>query len=269
MRIDLAALGEFLSTNAASAARTLAAATGATVAALTVVYVVWPDPRDAAVDVVVAAEPVFTPVALTPSPPTPAPAARPSAPGGLAPSRFDDDVSVTRAVQGYLKRAGCYAGPVNGVWNRATSRAMGEFTVLVNARLPVDRPDPVHLVLLESHQTASCRPDDRPASRGGEDEIARIDEAPAVAPETRASLAPAASAADADLDEASPSEPAMVAGWEETAAAAAAAAAAASQPKITNPERRRNVRKSRKQPSLARQVSKGFRQLQRSLNKLF
>jgi hypothetical protein len=55
----------------------------------------------------------------------------------------------------------------------------------------------------------------------------------------------------------------------EAAALAAAGTAMAPREKAAPPERRRAARKYKKQPSLAKSVSKGLQSIQRSLNKLF
>lgn len=150
--------------------KAVAAGCGAALAMATVVYVVWPAGETTPSDQVVVSNPVFRTVALTP--PAPIPAVRPggsAAPGdtdttssrGEAndPARFADQVSVVRAVQQQLKRAGCYSGRVNGVWSPATRKAMAAFTSVVNASLPVNRADPVLLVLIESNPGASCTRD--------------------------------------------------------------------------------------------------------------
>lgn len=234
-------------------------------------------------DAVAVTEAVFTPVSVTP--PAPEPAFKPA---GSSSARYENSVSITRAVQRELKRAGCYSGPVNGVWSASTRAAMGEFTARVNARLPVDRADPVLLALLETHNKISCTGDCSMGAAEGctqraslpkeKSEVAsterrRPDE---VREEAHASSSPTSGSAEdlgfndqrrpnpiEDLQTASV-DPAD-ANTNETSALPAAVAPA---PKAANPERRRASRKY-KQPSLSRQVSKGFKTLQRSLNKLF
>ena len=302
-------------------------------------YVVWTGGESPPSDEVVVNSPVFKTVALTP--PMPVPAARPRArdaadprardaadaphdddtanaqgADGLAdPDRFADQVSVVRAVQQQLKRAGCYSGRVNGVWSPSTRKAMAAFTTVVNARLPVNRADPVLLVLIESNPAALCSPDcardggeacgapaaaqdarpqlatlkegreDRAAERTVADDTPEVappalaDEDPAQ-PESRAE-APPPSARETETRETenretenremaavdpepSASEPGL-----ETAALPAAAAASAVSRKAARPDRPRVARRYKKQPSFSRQVSKGFKSLQRSLNKLF
>jgi hypothetical protein len=180
MRFDLAAVRQALAAYIAPNATNIAAAGGAALAIFTIGYIAWPGSERAPADAVVVSGPVFTPVAVTP--PAPTLAVRKSAPANdnaLSETRFNDDVNITRSVQRQLKRAGCYEGPVNGVWNAQTRRGMGEFTRRVNARLPVDSADPVLLVLLETNQEVSCtsgttsaRNDERRAER--KDEIAGI-----------------------------------------------------------------------------------------------
>ncbi len=251
---------------------TLFAGGGVVLATVVVVYGALLGTDRAVEDAVAVSGPVFTPVTTTaPAPPHAGRAANPAA----AP-QVEDEVSVTRAVQAALKRAGCYGGPVNGVWTAATRAGMDEFTSRVNARLPVDRPDPVLLALLETHNEISCTAG---CTRGGEDgcvppattspatQRAEAKEAPRAAPPPSG-----ASAAIRDLGGASAVERTASAGSEEDpmreeAAATAAAAAAGKTPqKATKPVPQRAPRT---QPSLARQVSKGFLEIQRSLDKLF
>lgn len=185
MRFDPAALWQFISDRLPErgalpalkmpslempSLKAVAASCGAALAMATIVYVVWPAGETTPSDQVVVSKPVFRTVALTP--PAPVPAVRPggsAAPGDTDttsaqdeardPARFADQVSVVRAVQQQLKRAGCYSGRVNGVWSPATRKAMAAFTSVVNASLPVNRADPVLLVLIESNPGASCAPD--------------------------------------------------------------------------------------------------------------
>lgn len=297
MRFDFEALRQHVAAKAALSVPALVAAGGVALAMLAVLYGVMRGADDVPADAVVVNGPVFTPVALTP--PAPEPAVRPTTPGSASAMRFDDAVSVTRAVQTELKRAGCYQGPVNGVWSVPTRKAMAEFTTLVNARLPVDRPDSVLLVLLETHNTTSCSDG---ASAGAEEkrrgrerrtetasiEQRRSDEQRDVtrAPvETEASIpkfrsedrgysveerqpSDAASSVETAVVEPEPGSDTLGTG-EAAALAAAGTAAATTHYKASPPERRRTSRRYKKQPSLARSVSKGFRQIQRSLNKLF
>jgi hypothetical protein len=83
------------------------------------------------------------PRASEPVPPRPVPAPR-------------DQLSLTRQLQGELKRVGCYGGEISGVWTTATRMAMKAFTDRVNASLPVDKPDHILLALVQSHQGTAC-----------------------------------------------------------------------------------------------------------------
>lgn len=65
-------------------------------------------------------------------------------------------VSLTRALQRELKRAGCYHGEINGEWTDATRKAMKRFTDQVNAKLPVGEPDQVLLSLLQGDLDRGC-----------------------------------------------------------------------------------------------------------------
>jgi hypothetical protein len=286
MRFVLEALRHVLMPRGAFSITTLFAAGGMALATLIVIYgaLIGTDDASAVADAVAVEGPVFTPVAMTP--PAPMPAAKPS--GLEAPSapRFDDDRSLTRAVQAELRRADCYNGPINGVWTASTRAAMGEFTARVNARLPVDRADPVLLALLETHNKISCTAD---CSTGSEpscvartaeprSEVASIERSRPS--EARYERQPSSSSAD-DLGysgderrapnpvasvQAASTESEEGMGVEDAAALTAAGAATH---EVTKAKPRRSARKYRRKPSLSRSVSKGFRQLQRSLNKLF
>lgn len=256
-------------------------------------------------DAVAVTGSVYTPVAVTA--PAPERAASPYGAGAPVARRLDDDLALTSAVQTELKRAGCYTGPVNGVWTASTRAAMGEFTTRVNARLPVDRADPVHLALLDTHNKISCTadcttggeescegrsvlPEQRAETRRGEvagiektrPDEKRQDAQSSLAPtqvkvgaedlgysdeERRAPnpIAAVQTASGEPDDDASDASDVTDVGMEEAAPLAAAAAVA---PKVAKPEPRRASRKY-KQPSIARQVSRGLRQIQRDLNKLF
>jgi len=265
---------------------TLFAGGGVVLAAVVVVYGALLGADRVPEDAVAVSGPVFTPVATTA--PAPARAARPATASAEAIPRFEDETSVTRAVQAELKRAGCYGGPVNGVWTASTQAGMGEFTARVNARLPVDRPDPVLLALLETHNKISCTAG---CSMGGEEGCVPRTALPAgqraeAREEPLASQPSArANAGTGDLGEvAAPRRAAgssttvrtASAGGEDgteledaAASAAAGAAAGAATQKAAKPRPQRAARTDRKQPSLSRQVSKGFQQIQRSLDKLF
>lgn len=305
MRFDLEALRELLSLKLSSSAALLSglfksgllksgvsaatAAGGAAIALLTVAYIAWPGAPEAPTDAVVVEGPVFTPVAMTPTAPAPVAPVRPTVPSepALSESRFNDALNVTRAVQRQLKRAGCYDGPVNGVWNAPTRRGMAEFTDRVNAQLPVDRVDPVLLVLLETHNTTSCTGEApakaRPAEtasiapRSDARDVTRV----SVEPEEVVAAPPRAedlgySSAErrapnpmTSMQTASTEPDSGSFGTGEAAALTAAGAAAMHRERAAPPERRRTARKYKKKPSLARSVSKGLKSLQRSLDKLF
>jgi hypothetical protein len=70
-----------------------------------------------------------------------------------------DRVGLTRALQRELKRVGCYNGEITGQWTTSTRMAMRAFTERVNASLPVDKPDPVLLSLVQGHrEDGVCTP---------------------------------------------------------------------------------------------------------------
>jgi hypothetical protein len=98
-------------------------------------------------------EPVYTlpppssaPVSYTP---------KTSGPEAIAP---EDIGALARALQRELKRVGCYNGEVSGVWGPPSRLAMKSFLDRVNAALPVDRPDPVLLSLVQGHSERVCVP---------------------------------------------------------------------------------------------------------------
>jgi len=49
--------------------------------------------------------------------------------------------AIGRELQKELKRVGCYAGKLHGVWTTSTRHAMNAFVERVNARLPTNQPD--------------------------------------------------------------------------------------------------------------------------------
>jgi hypothetical protein len=70
-----------------------------------------------------------------------------------------DSVALSRALQGELKRVGCYDGQITSVWTPAARKAMRTFTERANAQLPVDKPDVVLLSLVQSHREVVCETD--------------------------------------------------------------------------------------------------------------
>jgi hypothetical protein len=258
VRVDLTRIASALGGMRLLSAKTAVATGSALVAAGTVLYVTWPRPADLPVDAVVStAAPVFTPVTWKPAGPAPS-ASKPSYDG--EPGRaidMRDPNSVTRAVQRRLKEAQCYEGRVNGIWNAATRRGMAAFTEIVNARLPVDRADPVLLVLLETHKGVTCAKGTPASARGApREEVASTER------ETPEGNEPQSIAA---VEEA-PAESA--ASWPAEGAAAVAAAASAhkvAKADVAKPDRPRAKRKYRRGPSFSR----SFRKLQRSMKAFF
>ena len=109
--------------------------------------------------------------------PSTAPAAAPSvelepwraavlvAPSGLGPNGTQVSaqflspatrLQLVTALQGELKRVGCYAGEASGSWDRETRGAVATFMDRVNAVLPVDEPDLTLLELVKAHPRATC-----------------------------------------------------------------------------------------------------------------
>ena len=282
MQLDVAALRQLISTHA-SPLSTIAAAVGGTLVillALGGVWAFWPESHEIPADAVAVGGPAFTPVVMSPR--TATAAAAFSENGEPVSTRYDDlqrqdDRSLARAVQRELKRAGCYDGPVNGAWSPSTRKAMGEFTGLVNARLPVDHPDPILLVLLETHDKVSCAGAARTAPPSPKGETASIEDDDR-GPDARAGArydvpeqATTSRTASAEPEEASAPSGTMAVGAAGAAAFTAAAVAPGDKSSLDEPgatEPKRTTRKYRKQ-SLSRQVSKGFKNIQRSLNKIF
>jgi peptidoglycan hydrolase-like protein with peptidoglycan-binding domain len=68
-----------------------------------------------------------------------------------------DGELLTKELQRQLRRVGCYAGEVNGVWTQSTRRAMHTFANRVNAILPTNHPDRMLLAILQSHSDKTCK----------------------------------------------------------------------------------------------------------------
>ena len=64
--------------------------------------------------------------------------------------------AIGRELQKELKRLGCYAGELNGVWTTSTRQAMKAFTERVNAKLPTNEPDSILLALVQGHPNKVC-----------------------------------------------------------------------------------------------------------------
>jgi hypothetical protein len=64
--------------------------------------------------------------------------------------------SLVHGLQRELTRVGCYEGASDGIWNASTRRAMAAFIERVNAKLPITKPDPVLLALVQGHQGLAC-----------------------------------------------------------------------------------------------------------------
>jgi hypothetical protein len=67
------------------------------------------------------------------------------------------------ALQKELSRAGCCTGLANGSWDQRSKTSMKEFLDRVNARLPVDRPEPSLLALARSTSGSVCEASQRPS----------------------------------------------------------------------------------------------------------
>lgn len=75
----------------------------------------------------------------------------------MAPAGDKAGRSLTASIQAELKRAGCYDGEIDGVWNPASRRGMKTFTERVNATLPTEKPDFVLLSLLQTRDNVTCK----------------------------------------------------------------------------------------------------------------
>jgi hypothetical protein len=64
--------------------------------------------------------------------------------------------SLAQQLQKELKRVGCYGGIVNGEWTQGTQMAARAFIDRVNAKLPVNRPDPILFALVEAYKDKVC-----------------------------------------------------------------------------------------------------------------
>jgi hypothetical protein len=64
--------------------------------------------------------------------------------------------AIGRELQKELKRVGCYAGELNGVWTTSTRQAMNAFTDRVNAKLPTNKPDSILLTLVRGYSSKVC-----------------------------------------------------------------------------------------------------------------
>jgi hypothetical protein len=80
----------------------------------------------------------------------------PPQPTTLVPRDTDGRYKLVLDIQQQLRRVGCYWGGIDGSWGIATKGAMKEFTVRVNATLPLDDPDYVQLALIQSHAETTC-----------------------------------------------------------------------------------------------------------------
>lgn len=80
----------------------------------------------------------------------------------IAAAMPSDAQGVALDLQKELTRAGCYAGIAHGNWDQRSKNAMKEFLDRVNARLPVEKPDPSLLALTRHTPGLVCAGDRRP-----------------------------------------------------------------------------------------------------------
>jgi hypothetical protein len=83
-------------------------------------------------------------------------APEPVAPAAATAPAPTDGAPLVGELQRELTRVGCYTGAVNGMWTLPTRKAMAAFTERVNAKLPVDRADPILLALVQHHAGLAC-----------------------------------------------------------------------------------------------------------------
>ena len=74
----------------------------------------------------------------------------------LPPQDTNSQTALTRDLQAELFRLGCYGGPLDGRWTPAVRYALQDFTVRVNATLPIDGPDVALLSLARGQKTSVC-----------------------------------------------------------------------------------------------------------------
>jgi hypothetical protein len=128
-----------------------------------------------------------------------APETRPEPPLPAVKIDPNDRVALARALQRELKRVGCYSGEITGVWTTSSRMAMRAFTERVNATLPIDRPDPVLLSLVQGHRESdACTPDAeaaKDAKASGPDEVEAAKEKANPVPAAALALTPPAAKA--------------------------------------------------------------------------
>jgi hypothetical protein len=85
----------------------------------------------------------------------PGPVARPIT-LNIPPAVPTSEHTIARQLQRELKRVGCYAGELDGIWAATTQRAMKAFTNRVNAELPIGKPDAILLALVQALPEKVC-----------------------------------------------------------------------------------------------------------------
>ncbi len=76
--------------------------------------------------------------------------------------------ALIREIQRQLKRIGCYQGDASGVWTSSVRQSMRVLTERANASLPIDRPDPVLLAMVQNQAPGACSA----ACPAGQDRVA-------------------------------------------------------------------------------------------------
>ena len=129
------------------------------------------------------------------------------------------DADLARRLQVELRRVGCLKAGADGVWGRASQRAMQRFADRIDAALPTDRPDAVLLMLVEKFEDracgAPCAIGQQPDARGrcqARTEVAAVESVPEAAAvdldDSSAQAAPAGGSASlASLDATNASSP--------------------------------------------------------------
>jgi hypothetical protein len=135
------------------------------------------------------------------------------------PAGDDQRRTLVRDIQRELKRVGCYSGDADGDWSADAKRAMGDFTVRVNASLPYQEPDFILLTLVQGHTGRACGA----ACPAGQKMtansvcspnavVAKADKA-AKASQGKPDSAPAASKSAAATADAQPAHPSVGSAW--------------------------------------------------------
>lgn len=199
-----------------------------------------------------------------------------------APAPASNHGARVRQLQKALARAGCYNGPISGIWSDASKDAMRGFATAANAQLPVDSPDDALVALVESNDTTACvhgraiatgtlAPGnhqtaeqrtmlDQPWARAEMLTVPK-EEAPAATPPPPEKIATHSESDKVIAPSSAPIAPAL-----------AASASDPAEPPVT-PAKPKKAKTAKRKPSVyddvETSISKGFDNLQRSLSSMF